>query len=88
MRYTVVWRDQAQTDLTTILNPARDKQTVFRAARAADRRLTHRPLKVGESRDVRYRRVAYLGWLYLVFVVDRVDHVVFVERVRWIGPIP
>jgi hypothetical protein len=87
MRYTVHWRGRSHADLFAALNDASDKQTVF-AAEVATARLRRSPRRAGESRDTRDRRVVYIGPLFVVFTVSRADRIVYVERVRWIGPPP
>jgi hypothetical protein len=45
-------------------------------------------MAVGESRDADYRRVAFLGPLYLVLVIDGAERTVYVEQMRWVGSPP
>ena len=88
MRYAVIWRGLSHADLFATLNAAGDKQTVFAAAEVVTARLRRNPRRAGESRDTPDRRVAFVASLYVVFTLDRVERVVYVERVRWLGPIP
>jgi plasmid stabilization system protein ParE len=84
MNYTVLWQPAAEEELADLWTDAPDRDTVARAADAADRRLARDPYAVGESRDG-LRRILFAGPLVIDYEVHDATRTVLVTRVRRAG---
>lgn len=84
MRYTVVWKPEAERRLANLWLAATDRNAVPVAANTIDKTLLIDPQTRGESRT-RGRRIlleAPLGVLFKVSQPDRMVHVLTVWRFR------
>lgn len=84
MRYTVLWKKNAEDELAEIWIDAADRESVTRAAYEIDRRLRVAPTTAGESRDPGQRvlLIAPLGVTFQIYEEDRIVRVADVWRFR------
>jgi len=84
MRFTVVWRPEAERALADLWIGAQDRRAVTDAADAIDALLRTGPAEVGESRvgNIRVLTVSPLSVYYDVHVEDRLVAVWAVWRIR------
>ena len=82
MKFTVVWKPEAERSLTAIWMSARDRQRVEEAVAEIDRLLTRDPTNAGEERssDLRILFVDPLGAMVRVDTDDRLVEVASVWR--------
>ena len=80
MKWTVIWKPDAEGDLTELWVKAVDKADITTAANLIDVALRKDPLNTGESR-AEDDRVHFELPLGVLFTVDELDRKVFVERV-------
>jgi plasmid stabilization system protein ParE len=80
MRFTVVWKPEAERRLATIWTEATDRDAVTRAAGVIDRALRSDPENVGESRN-KGRRICHEPPLGVIFRVSPPDRMVTVLTV-------
>ena len=80
MKYTVVWKPEAERRLATIWNQATDRNAVARAAHVIDKALGTDADEVGESREEGFRVLFELP-LGVVFEVSRDDRIARVVAV-------
>jgi hypothetical protein len=83
MKWTVVWKPDAETDLASLWVNAPDRAELTAASNRLDAWLRRDPLNTGESREAD-DRVAFdppLGVLFTVEPMDRTVHVVRVWRI-------
>jgi hypothetical protein len=80
MKFTVVWRPEAERALAALWIDASDRQAVADAADAIDTALHTRPLDVGESRVVNIRILTVLP-LSVYYDVHEDDRLVAVWEV-------
>jgi hypothetical protein len=85
MKWTVLWKTDAESDLAELWVNADDKADVTSAANRIDKQLRKDPLQIGESR-ADDDRVHFEPPLGVLFTVDPMDCKVFVERVWRIPP--
>lgn len=83
MKYTVVWKPEAEEELARMWNEAQDRRELTAAANAIDRLLRTSPQDQGESRSgaTRIMFVHPLGVIYDVEEQDRLVSVLSVWRV-------
>ena len=84
MKWTVLWKPDAESDLAGLWVDAADKAELTAAANRIDILLRKSPLNTGESRAAD-DRVHFEPPLAILFTVDSMDCKVFVERVWRIG---
>jgi plasmid stabilization system protein ParE len=84
MKYTVVWRPNAEQDLATIWNAAADRNAVAAASNRIDYLLARNPHGVGESRSGN-KRLLIVGPLAVVYRVQDQDCLVTVAAVWRVG---
>jgi hypothetical protein len=80
MRWTVLWKADAESDLAEFWVNATDKAAITAAANRIDVQLRRDPLNTGESR-ADDDRIHVEGPLGILFTVDSMDCKVYVERV-------
>ena len=80
MKWTVIWKTDAEGDLAKLWMDAADRAGVTAAANRIDLLLRKDPLNTGESR-AEDDRIYYEHPLAILFTVDELDRKVFVERV-------
>lgn len=81
MRYTVLWKLQAEDQLAEIWTASSDRNAVSAATHEAERLLQHDPQSRGESR-LDDRRVLFVGPLRIAFRVDEGDRKVWILSVH------
>jgi hypothetical protein len=84
MKYTVVWKREAEDELATYWMAATDRQSIAEAAHRLEQALGDRPLAIGESRNAA-TRVAFDGPLGVFYEVSDADRLVTVLKVLRIG---
>jgi plasmid stabilization system protein ParE len=84
MKYTVVWKPDAEIDLATLWNAASDRNAVAAADNQIDYVLAHNPHGVGESRPGN-RRLLIVRPLAVVYRVQDQDCLVTFGAVWQIG---
>jgi hypothetical protein len=84
MKWTVLWKPDAESDLTNLWLTASDKADVTAAANRIDARLRKDPLHTGEPRAD--DRVYFDPPLGVLFTVDEMDRKVMIERVWRMPP--
>ena len=82
MRYTVVWRPSAESQLASIWNTSAARSDVSKAADSVDRILRDDPLLRGEtySRTTRSLIVPPLLVMYRVYEDDRLVRILAVDK--------
>ena len=80
MKWTVIWKADAESDLAKMWVDATDKAAISAAANHIDALLRKDPLNTGESRTDG-DRVYFETPLGILFTVGDMDRKVFVERV-------
>jgi hypothetical protein len=80
MKWTVIWKTDAEGDLANLWTSAPDQAAVTAAANRIDLLLRKDPLNTGESR-AEDDRIHHEPPLAILFTVDELDRKVFVERV-------
>jgi hypothetical protein len=85
MKWTVLWKPDAEGDLAELWVNSVDRQAITDAANRIDVVLRKDPLNTGESRsdDDRIHADCPLGILFTVDVMDRKVHVERVWRIDW-----
>jgi plasmid stabilization system protein ParE len=83
MKFTVVWKPQAEQHLAHLWTLATDRAAVSRAADAIDSQLLTEPQRVGESREELQSRLLVEPPLAVAFRVREQDRVVEVLSV-WV----
>ncbi len=83
MKWTVLWKPDAESDLANLWVYSADKQAITNAANQIDAILRKNPLNTGESRsdDDRIHAEGPLGVLFTVDAMDRKVQVVRVWRI-------
>jgi hypothetical protein len=79
MKWTVLWKPDAERDLGELWMNADDKKAITNAANRIDISLRKDPLNVGESRADN-DRIYFESPLGILYTVDTMDQMVFVER--------
>jgi hypothetical protein len=85
MKWTVLWKKDAEDDLTNLWVNASDKAAVTAAANRIDAQLQADPLSTGEPR-AEDDRVHFDPPLGVLFTVDAADRKVYVVRVWRMPP--
>lgn len=82
MRFTVLWKPQAERTLLELWLESSDRETLTRAAEEIESLVRERPSSVGESRELgrRWLFVEPLGVDYSVSVNDRVVEIINVWK--------
>jgi plasmid stabilization system protein ParE len=80
MRFTVLWKPDAENKLIRLWMESADRQSVRNAADEIDRLLANDPLAEGESRSVDIR-VLFVEPLAVFYAVREQDRIVEVARV-------
>lgn len=84
MKYTVVWRKEAEAQLAALWIRAVDQAEMTSRADEIDRALERDPHGAGESRN-EGTRLAFFRPLAVRFRVDDAQMAVTVMSVRWVG---
>lgn len=85
MNYTVLWRQEASTEMLANLLRANDKPATFAAAREIERRLGLDPTDEGEGREVNHQRLAFFRPFCVLYRIDEPNRTVYIERLKWVG---
>ena len=80
MKWTVVWKPDAESDLAKLWVDANDKADLTAAANFIDVQMRKDPLNTGESR-AQDDRLHFEPPLGVLFTIDPMDCKIFVERV-------
>jgi len=75
MRFTVVWKPDAENKLIRLWLDATDRGSIRRAADEIDRLLADDPARQGESRSTNVR-ILFVDPLVVVFAVRELDRIV------------
>ena len=81
MKYEVIWQAIAENELAAIWLAAADRDAVTAAAEWLDRRLSHDPLTLGESRRSSVNRIAVRLPIGIEFEVNPDDNREIVQGV-------
>ncbi|HLJ12790.1 MAG TPA: type II toxin-antitoxin system RelE/ParE family toxin [Planctomycetaceae bacterium] len=82
MKFTVVWKPRAETQLAKIWTETDDRSSITKAANEIDARLRASPETFGESRSAK-DRIAIVRPLSVVYQVHEQDRLVVVLSIKY-----